>query len=128
MVVATHEDAARAPQLSKLPVGPHPVVAPRVISVNPPPDATVALPLAVITVTVRTVTAEAISLRLGVFVYVFVSALILLLLFVVGGLGFLSNTAYAFVPLLMAHGALLAGQLASQIFYMGGRLTDFRLA
>jgi hypothetical protein len=45
----------------------------------------------------------------------------------VGGLGFLSNTAYAFIPLLMAHGALLAGQLASQIFYMGGKLTDFRL-
>ncbi len=45
----------------------------------------------------------------------------------VGGLGFLSNTAYAFVPLLMAHGAMLAGQLASQIFYMGSKLTDFRL-
>jgi hypothetical protein len=45
----------------------------------------------------------------------------------VGGLGFLSNTVYAFIPLLMAHGALLAGQLASQIFYMGARLTDFRL-
>jgi hypothetical protein len=45
----------------------------------------------------------------------------------VGGLGFLSNTVYAFVPLLMAHGALLAGQLANRIFYMGGRLTDFRL-
>jgi hypothetical protein len=45
----------------------------------------------------------------------------------VGGLGFLSNTVYAFVPLLMAHGALLAGHLASRIFYMGERLTDFRL-
>jgi hypothetical protein len=45
----------------------------------------------------------------------------------VGGLGFLSNTAYAFIPLLMAHGALLAGQLANQIFYAGARLTDFRL-
>jgi hypothetical protein len=45
----------------------------------------------------------------------------------VGGLGFLSNTVYAFIPLLMAHGALLAGHLASQIFYMGARLTDFRL-
>jgi DNA-binding CsgD family transcriptional regulator len=30
LVVATHEDAARAPQLSSLPMGPHPVVAPRV--------------------------------------------------------------------------------------------------
>ena len=45
----------------------------------------------------------------------------------VGGLGFLSNTAYAFVPLLMAHGAMLAGQIANQIFYMGRKLTDFHL-
>jgi hypothetical protein len=45
----------------------------------------------------------------------------------VGGLGFLSQTVHAFVPVLMAHGALLAGQLANQIFYMGARLTDFRL-
>ena len=45
----------------------------------------------------------------------------------VGGLGFLSNTVYAFVPLLVAHGALLAGGLASRIFYEGARLTDFRL-
>jgi hypothetical protein len=45
----------------------------------------------------------------------------------VGGLGFLSNTVYAFVPLLLAHGALLAGNLANQIFYVGARLTDFRL-
>jgi hypothetical protein len=44
-----------------------------------------------------------------------------------GGLGFLSNTVYAFVPLLLAHGALLAGQLANRIFYLGERLTDFRL-
>jgi hypothetical protein len=45
----------------------------------------------------------------------------------VGGLGFLANTVYAFYPLLLAHGALLAGALASQIFHMGARLTDFRL-
>jgi len=45
----------------------------------------------------------------------------------VGGLGFLSNTVYAFVPLLAAHGALLAGTLASQIFHAGARLTAFRL-
>jgi len=44
-----------------------------------------------------------------------------------GGLGFLSNTVYAFVPLVLAHGALLAGTLASQIFYAGARLTDFQL-
>jgi hypothetical protein len=45
----------------------------------------------------------------------------------VGGLGFLSNTVYAFVPLLLAHGSLVAGNLANQIFYAGARLTDFRL-
>lgn len=45
----------------------------------------------------------------------------------VGGLGFLAATANAFVPLLMAHGALLAGQLANQIFYLGASLTQFRL-
>jgi len=44
-----------------------------------------------------------------------------------GGLGFLAATANAFVPLLMAHGALLAGQLANQIFYLGANLTQFRL-
>ncbi|HEX9206652.1 MAG TPA: hypothetical protein VF851_00320 [Steroidobacteraceae bacterium] len=45
----------------------------------------------------------------------------------VGGLGFLANTVYAFYPLLLAHGALLSGTLASQIFHMGARLTDFHL-
>ena len=44
-----------------------------------------------------------------------------------GGLGFLAATANAFFPLLMAHGALLAGQLANQIFYLGANLTQFRL-
>ena len=41
----------------------------------------------------------------------------------VGGLGFLAATVHAFVPLLMAHGALLAGQLANQIFHLGASLT-----
>ena len=45
----------------------------------------------------------------------------------VGGLGFLSATAHAFVPLLMAHGALLAGVLASRVFHAGASLTDFKL-
>ncbi|HET9694373.1 MAG TPA: hypothetical protein VFP48_08300, partial [Steroidobacteraceae bacterium] len=45
----------------------------------------------------------------------------------VGGLGFLSNTVFAFVPLILAHGVLLAGVLANQIFHAGARLTDFRL-
>lgn len=44
-----------------------------------------------------------------------------------GGLGFLSSTAYAFVPLLMAHGAMLAGLYAGRIFYSGNALTDFKL-
>jgi hypothetical protein len=43
------------------------------------------------------------------------------------GLGFLSGTVYAFVPLLMAHGALLAGVVANRIFYMGATLTDSRI-
>jgi hypothetical protein len=45
----------------------------------------------------------------------------------VGGLGFLAATSHAFVPLLMAHGALLAGNLASQIFHAGASLTQFKL-
>lgn len=45
----------------------------------------------------------------------------------VGGLGFLSNTVYAFVPVVLAHGVLLAGVLASQILHAGERLTDFKL-
>ena len=45
----------------------------------------------------------------------------------VGGLGFLSNTAYAFVPLAAAHGALLAGLIANRIFYVGAGLPDFKV-
>jgi hypothetical protein len=45
----------------------------------------------------------------------------------VGGLGFLSNTAYAFVPLAAAHGALLAGLIANRIFYSGAGLLDFKV-
>jgi len=44
-----------------------------------------------------------------------------------GGLGFLSATAYAFMPLAMAHGAMLAGPLANRIFYLGAGLLDFKL-
>ena len=43
-----------------------------------------------------------------------------------GGLGFLSGTVYAFAVLALAHGAMLAGQLASRIFYLGARLPDFK--
>ncbi len=45
----------------------------------------------------------------------------------VGGLGFLSNTAYAFMPLAAAHGALLAGLIANRIFYLGAGLLDFKV-
>jgi hypothetical protein len=45
----------------------------------------------------------------------------------VGGLGFLATTTYAFIPLLLAQGALLAGNLANQIFHTGATLTQFRL-
>lgn len=44
----------------------------------------------------------------------------------VGGLGFLGGTAYAFMPLLTAHGALLAGYIANQIFHAGAALPDFK--
>lgn len=43
------------------------------------------------------------------------------------GLGFLSNTVYAFSLLLAAHGALLAGNLANRILYLGAALTDFKI-
>jgi hypothetical protein len=45
----------------------------------------------------------------------------------VGGLGFLNNTAYAFVPLALAHGALLAGMISNNIFYQGAKLLDFKI-
>lgn len=45
----------------------------------------------------------------------------------VGGLGFLANTVYAFTVLAVAHGAMLAGQLASRIFYAGAALPEFKI-
>jgi hypothetical protein len=42
------------------------------------------------------------------------------------GLGFLSNTVYAFVPLAVAHGGLLAGNIANRIFYLGATLPQFK--
>src|SRR5215831_14913256 len=45
----------------------------------------------------------------------------------VGGLGFLANTVYAFMPLAVAHGAMLAGWLASRIFYLGAALPEFKV-
>ncbi|WP_248323877.1 MULTISPECIES: hypothetical protein [unclassified Caballeronia] len=44
----------------------------------------------------------------------------------VGGLGFLANTVYAFMALLVAHGAMLAAQFANRIFFAGAALTEFK--
>lgn len=43
-----------------------------------------------------------------------------------GGLGFLSYSAYALSPFLMAHTVLLAGVIINRIWYTGAVLTDFR--
>jgi hypothetical protein len=43
------------------------------------------------------------------------------------GLGFLGGSSAAFAPLLAAHGALLAGMMANEIFYTGAKLTDYRM-
>ncbi len=44
-----------------------------------------------------------------------------------GGLGFVSAMSHAFIPLLMAHGALFAGNLANRIFHLGATLPQYRL-
>jgi hypothetical protein len=44
-----------------------------------------------------------------------------------GGLGFLSNVLYAFMPLAVAFGAVIAGTLANRILYAGARLPDFKM-
>jgi hypothetical protein len=43
------------------------------------------------------------------------------------GLGFLGGSSIAFAPLLMAHGALVAGLMANPIFFAGAKLTDFKM-
>jgi hypothetical protein len=43
----------------------------------------------------------------------------------VGGLGFLGNVVYAFTPVLLAHGVLLAGLIANRIFFDGAKLPQF---
>jgi hypothetical protein len=45
----------------------------------------------------------------------------------VGGLGFLPNAVFAFTPLAVAHGALLAGLIANRIFYLGAALPEFKV-
>ena len=44
-----------------------------------------------------------------------------------GGLGFLPGTAYAFIPLAVAHGAMVAGLIANRIFYTGATLLSFKV-
>ena len=44
-----------------------------------------------------------------------------------GGLGFLGGSTYAFGPILFAQGAMLAGLIASQIFYAGQDLMAFKV-
>jgi len=44
-----------------------------------------------------------------------------------GGLAFLANSAHSFSLIAAAHGALLAGQIAGRVFYVGASLTDFKL-
>jgi hypothetical protein len=43
-----------------------------------------------------------------------------------GGLGFLPGTAYAFGVLLVAHGAVVAAQLANRIILLGATLLEFK--
>jgi hypothetical protein len=45
----------------------------------------------------------------------------------VGGLGFLSNSVFAFMPLAFAHGVLVAGMIANHIFHDGATLLDFKI-
>ncbi len=44
-----------------------------------------------------------------------------------GGLGFLTQAVYAFVPILAAHGVLATGHLANRIMYVGANLLDFKI-
>jgi hypothetical protein len=43
-----------------------------------------------------------------------------------GGLGFPGNTVYGFSVLLIAHGAMLAAQIANRIFFAAAALQDFK--
>jgi hypothetical protein len=44
-----------------------------------------------------------------------------------GGLGFVAAVGNAFVPILSAQGAVLAGMMANRIFYAGATLPEFKL-
>jgi len=43
-----------------------------------------------------------------------------------GGLGFLAETVYAFTLLLVAHGTLISAQVADRIFFVGSPLGEFK--
>ena len=43
------------------------------------------------------------------------------------GLGFLTNISYSFIPVLAAHGVLLAGIIGSRIYHLGASLPMFKL-
>jgi hypothetical protein len=45
----------------------------------------------------------------------------------VGGLGFLANASTAFVPLAVAHGAVVAGFIANRIFHLHAPLPEFKI-
>ena len=45
----------------------------------------------------------------------------------VGGLGFLSNSVYAFIPMALVAGVLLSGSIANRIFHLGATLPQFQI-
>ena len=44
-----------------------------------------------------------------------------------GGLGFIGAVSYAFAPVLLAQGTLLAGMMANRILYAGAKLPEFKV-
>jgi hypothetical protein len=44
-----------------------------------------------------------------------------------GGLGFLASVIYAFTPLLLAQGTVMAGMIANRIFFAGATLPEFKV-
>lgn len=43
------------------------------------------------------------------------------------GIGFISNSVYAFLPLILAHTALVSGMIANRILYAGASLQQFKV-
>jgi hypothetical protein len=44
-----------------------------------------------------------------------------------GGLGFMANSIYAFMPLALVHGVILSGVISNHIFHEGASLLDFTI-